>query len=105
MREQKKSILVTKYESFKMESHENIDKMYCRFNDLIKDQKVLEKDYSLGEKNRKILNALIKDWESKVTAIEKAKDLNILSIESLINSLISYELKLKSKVQEEKDKS
>ncbi|XP_071924835.1 uncharacterized protein [Coffea arabica] len=37
VREQKKSILVTKYESFKMEPHENIDKMYCRFNDLIKD--------------------------------------------------------------------
>ncbi|XP_071903977.1 uncharacterized protein [Coffea arabica] len=86
-----------------MEPHENIDKMYCRFNDLIKDLEVLEKDYSLGEKNRKILNALSKDWESKVTSIEEAKDLNTLSIESLINSLTSYELKLKSKVQEEED--
>lgn len=53
VREQKKSILVTKYESFKMEPHENIDKMYCRFNDFIKDLKVLEKEYSLGEKNKK----------------------------------------------------
>ena len=61
-RKQKKFILVTKYESFKMEPHENIDKMYCRFNDLIKDLEVLEKEYSLGEKNRKILNALSKDW-------------------------------------------
>ena len=51
VREQKKSILVTKYESFTMEPHENVDKMYCRFNDLIKDLEVLEKEYSLGEKN------------------------------------------------------
>nr|XP_027090322.1 muscle M-line assembly protein unc-89-like [Coffea arabica] len=86
-----------------MESHENIDKMYYIFNDLIKDLEVLEKNYSLGEKNRKILNALSKDWENKVTAIEEAKDLNILPIESLINSLTTYELKLKSKVQEEED--
>ena len=53
------------------------------------------------EKNRKILNALPKDWESKVTAIEEAKDLSSTPIESLINSLISYELKLKSKILEE----
>ena len=38
-----------------------------------------------------------------MTVIEKAKDLNTMSIEFLINSLISYELKLKSKVQEEED--
>ena len=82
---------------------EDIDKMYCRFNNLIKDLEVLGKEYSLGEKNRKILNALNKDWESKMTAIEEAKDLNSMSIESLINSLTSYELKLKTKVQEEED--
>ena len=56
-----------------MEPHENIDKMYCRFNDLIKDLEVLEKKYSLGEKNRKILNTLYKDWKSKMTVIEEAK--------------------------------
>ena len=86
VREQKKSILVTKYESFKMESHENIDQMYCKFNDLIKDLEVLEKEYTLGEKNRKILNVLSNDWKSKVTAIEEAKDLNFMPIESLIIS-------------------
>ena len=103
VREQKKSILVSKYESFKMESHENIDKMYCRFNDFIKDLEVLKKEYSLGEKNKKILNILSKDWESKVTAIEEVKDLNSMPIESLINSLKFYELKLKTKVQEEEN--
>ena len=86
-----------------MEPHENIDKMYCRFNDLIKNLEVLKKQYFLGKKNRKILNVLYKNWESKVTAIEEAKDLNSMPIESLINSLKSYELKFKTKVQEEED--
>lgn len=86
-----------------MEPHENIYIMYCHFNDIIKDLKILGKGYSLDEKNRKILNALSKDWENKVMAIEEAKDLNSMSIESLVNSLSSFELKLKSKVQEKEE--
>ena len=58
-----------------MEPHKDIDKMYCKFNNLIKNLEILKRKYFLGEKNRKILNALSKDWESKVTAIEEAKDL------------------------------
>ena len=38
-----------------------------------------------------------------MTAIEESKYLNSIPIKSLINSLTSYELKLKSKVQEEED--
>ena len=57
----------------------------------------------MGEKNRKILNALSKDWESKVTAIEEVKNLNFMSIESLINSLTFYELNLECKVQVEEN--
>ncbi|KAL3507226.1 hypothetical protein ACH5RR_032608 [Cinchona calisaya] len=86
-----------------MEPHENIDKIYCRFNDIIKDFETLGKEYSLGEKNRKILNALSKEWEAKTIAIEEAKNLNSMPIESLINSLTSYELKLKAKVVDDEE--
>ena len=80
-----------------MRPHENVDKIYCRFSDIIKDLELLGKEYILNEKNRKILNVLSKDWESKVMAIEEVKDLNSISIEFLINSLTSYEQKLESK--------
>ncbi|KAL3534610.1 hypothetical protein ACH5RR_003071 [Cinchona calisaya] len=86
-----------------MESQENIDKMYCRFNDIIKNLETLGKEYSLGEKNRKILNSLSKEWDAKTIAIEEAKNLNLMSIESLINSLTSYELKLKTKVVDDEE--
>ena len=46
---------------------------------------------------------MFKDWESKVTAIEEAKDLNSMPIESLINSQTSYELKLMTKEHEDED--
>ncbi|KAL3529338.1 hypothetical protein ACH5RR_008660 [Cinchona calisaya] len=83
--------------------HENIDKMYCRLNDIIKDLEALGKEYSLGEKNRKILNALSKEWEAKRIAIKEAKDLNSMPIESLINSLTFYEFKLKAKVVDDEE--
>ena len=42
----------------KMEPHENIDKMFCRFIDIVKDLELLGKKYILDEKNRNILNGL-----------------------------------------------
>ena len=36
IRKPKKSLLVVKYEFFKMEPNENVDKMYCKFSDIIK---------------------------------------------------------------------
>ena len=61
MKEQKKSLLVTKYETFTMSPNESIDVVFCRFNDIIKDLEALDKSYTLCEKNKKILNALPKE--------------------------------------------
>ena len=103
MKEQKKSLLVTKYETFVMFQNETIDSMFCRFNDIIKDLEALDKSYTLGEKNKKILNAIPKEWENKCTAIKKAKDLGTLPLEALLNSLISFELKMKGKAKVEEE--
>ena len=86
-----------------MEAHENIDKMYCKFNDIIKDLELLRKKYSLDEKNRKILNILSKEQETKVNAMKEAKNLNSISIDSLVSTLTTYELKIKSNVQDEEE--
>ena len=43
MKEQKKSLLVTKYETFIMLPGESVDSMFCRFNDIIKDLEALDK--------------------------------------------------------------
>lgn len=76
--------LVTKHESFRMEPHEDINKMYCRFNEIIKDLETLGIEYSLGEKNRQILNALPKEWETnKIIGIEEVKNLNSMLLNLL----------------------
>lgn len=72
--------------------------MYYRFKDITKDLEALDKQYSLGEKNIKVLNILPREWETKDTNIEEAKNLNTILIESIVNSPTTYELKLKSKV-------
>ena len=43
---------------------------------------------------RKILRSLSKAWHLKVTAIKKAKDLNVLSLNALIGSLNTHEIEL-----------
>ncbi|KAL7253026.1 hypothetical protein ACSBR1_007531 [Camellia fascicularis] len=45
---------------------------------------------------RKILRCLPKNWESKVTAIEKAKDLNTLGLDELLESLMTHEILMKT---------
>ena len=54
----------------------------------------LGKTYTEVEKVMKILRSLPKKWETKVRAIQEAKDLTKLSLEELIGSLMTYEIEL-----------
>ncbi|KAH9768937.1 Integrase catalytic domain-containing protein [Citrus sinensis] len=66
----------------------------------------LEKTFSNSEQVKKSIRSLPKEWRQKRTAIEEAKYLNILLIDDLIGSLISYEEDLAAKKgHEEKKKS
>ncbi|KAH9658634.1 hypothetical protein KPL70_023569 [Citrus sinensis] len=66
----------------------------------------LGKTFSNSEKVKKIITSLPKEWRPKRTAIEETKDLNVLPIDDLIGSLISYEEDLVAeKGHEEKKKN
>ena len=52
------------------------------------------------DKVSKILRCLPPKWNSKTEAIEKAKNLKELSLEELIGSLMTYEMKI---VRQEKE--
>lgn len=83
IKEHEKYLLAIKYESFRTEPHEDIDKIYYRFSDIIKDLETLGKIYSPLEKNRQNLNALPKEQETKVMAIEEAKNFNLCLLNHL----------------------
>ncbi|MQM19803.1 hypothetical protein Taro_052815, partial [Colocasia esculenta] len=87
-------ILVTQYERFQMQSGESITQMYSRFTDITKRLAGLGKIYQMGDMVRKILRSLLASWTPKVTAIEDANDLKIMSLEKLIGSLMAHEIKM-----------
>ena len=93
-------MLVHQYEIFKMLKHENIDEMTARFMHIINQLKALGKRYTNGKIVRKILRSLSKAWHPKVTAIQEAKDLNVLSLDALIGSLKTNEIELNEVAKE-----
>ena len=89
-----------------MEQNESVYSMYTRFTDILNTLGALGKTFSNSEKVKKIIRSLPKEWRPKRTAIEEAKDLNILPIDDLIGSLISYEEDMAAeRGNEEKKKS
>ncbi|KAH9697863.1 hypothetical protein KPL71_023789 [Citrus sinensis] len=91
VKESKISRYTRQYELFQMEQNESVYSMYTRFTDIVNTLGAIGKTFSNSEKVKKIIRSLPKEWRPKQTAIEEAKNLNILPIDDLIGSLISYE--------------
>ncbi|XP_070042488.1 uncharacterized protein [Nicotiana tomentosiformis] len=95
VKQSKIDMLTTEYELFRMKDNESIQDVHTRFTSIINEL------HSLGEiipKNklvRKILSVLPSSWESKVSAITEAKDLQKLTIDELIGNLKTYQMKKK----------
>ncbi|GAV74114.1 UBN2 domain-containing protein [Cephalotus follicularis] len=105
VKEAKISRLVHDYEMFTMNENEDIKSTFSRFTNIINALQALDKTYSNSEMVRKILRYLPKSWMPKVTAIEEAKNLNILPLEDLLGSLMTHELSVQKKDDdEEKEK-
>ncbi|WJZ85633.1 hypothetical protein VitviT2T_005156 [Vitis vinifera] len=68
--------------------------MFSRFLVIVNKLEALGKTFTEVEKVMKILRSLPRKWETKVTAIQEAKDLTKLSLEELIGSLMTYEIEL-----------
>ncbi|KAH1047233.1 hypothetical protein J1N35_038017 [Gossypium stocksii] len=68
--------------------------MSDRFTHIINGFKALKKIYPNKKMVKKMLNSLLTTWEAKVTSIEESKDFNSLSLDKLIDSLLTYEMKI-----------
>ncbi|GAV70627.1 UBN2 domain-containing protein [Cephalotus follicularis] len=101
VKEAKISILVHEYEMFTMNENEDIKSMFSRFTNIINALQALDKTYSNSEMVRKILRCLPRSWMPKVTAIEEAKNLNVLPLEDLLGSLMTHELSMQKKDDDE----
>ena len=89
--------------------NESIINMFTRMKTIINNVDALGRTYINVDTVIKILRSLPKTWEANVMAIREAKDLTKLSLEELIESLMTHEItmekqELKEKAKEEFDK-
>ena len=78
-----------------MKNNESISEMYARLTVITNGLKSLGKTYFEYELIRKILRSLTSVWHIKATVIEEFKNLSSTTVDELIGSLMTYELKLK----------
>ena len=97
-------MLVHEYELFKMKNYESISEMFTRLTNIINDLKSLWKLCTNAENLKNILRSSPKNWEAKVTAIQEAKDLKMLSLDELMGSLMTHEVTMRNHQEETKPK-
>src|SRR3954462_827116 len=105
VKETKALALIQKYEAFKMEDDEDIEKMFSRFQTLTAGLRVLDKGYTKVDHVKKIIRSLPRRWGPMVTAFKIAKNLNEVSLEELISALRSHEIELDANEPQKKGKS
>src|SRR4051812_17022747 len=105
VKETKALALIQEYEAFKMEDDEDIEKVFSRFQTLTAGLRVLDKGYTKANHVKKIIKSLPRRWGPMVTAFKIAKNLNDVSLEELINALISHEIELDANEPQKKGKS
>ncbi|KAL4387995.1 hypothetical protein GQ457_09G018890 [Hibiscus cannabinus] len=77
-------LLNLSYENFKMESDEEITMMFDRFSVIVNGLKGLGEVIPKEKLVRKLIYSLPESWDSKRTAIIKAKDLKTLRLDALM---------------------
>ncbi|KAH1063995.1 hypothetical protein J1N35_028982 [Gossypium stocksii] len=77
-----------------------INEMSECFINIMNGHKALKKTYSNKEMVKKMLNRILKSWKARVTTIEESKDLDILSLNKLIGSLLTYKQNINHSAQE-----
>ncbi|MQL87952.1 hypothetical protein Taro_020493 [Colocasia esculenta] len=95
VKETKANILVYEYEMFKMSQMETISNIFARLCNITNGLKALGKKYIDSEIVRKVLRSLPPVWHTKAIVIEDFKNLSTLTVEELIESLMTYEINLK----------
>ena len=105
VRSKKVQLHMYEYEFFKMKRQKSIMEMTNRLNALLTTLKKLRKNLSKEEVNNKILRILPKkDWESRVTSIEKVQDFGTLSTDALIRKILTHKLTIKQRGEEQEEK-
>ena len=84
----------SQFEMLKMNKDENIDAYMLRVNEVVNAIRGLGEEIKEPALVKKILRSLPPRFDSKVSAIEEAKDLNVFNMDELQGSLTAYEMRI-----------
>ena len=101
VKQTKISMLKNQLQLFRMNANESISDMYSRLQDITHPLMQLGESISEFDIVSKILNSLNNEWERKALAIEEANDLSKLKVKELIDNLMSYEVSLMARKQQD----
>ncbi|XP_077237283.1 uncharacterized protein LOC143878955 [Tasmannia lanceolata] len=104
VKKSKVSLLVSDLEAFKMNENESISEMY-RFTNNVNELEGLGKTYANLELVTRLLRCLPFSWDSKVTVIEESKNLDNVKLDELVGSLITHEMKMKRRKNQQPEAS
>ena len=97
--------LTHEYELFRMNQNETIQDMQKRFTHIVNHLASLGRIFPNEDLINKVLRCLSREWQPKVIAITKSRDLSIMSLATLFGKLQEHEMKLQRLNQhEENDK-
>src|SRR4051812_6954098 len=83
-------ILTTKFENLKMKEDETNYEFYMNVREISNNSAALGEKMTKEKLVRKILRSLPKRFDTKVTAIEEAQDINNMKLDKLIGSLQTF---------------
>jgi uncharacterized lipoprotein YehR (DUF1307 family) len=83
-----------KFEQLKMNEDERVSKYFLRVEDLVNSMKGLGEKIEDAFLVQKILRSLPNRFNPKVSAIEELNDLKNMSIDQLLRSLTTYEMRI-----------
>jgi len=82
------------FESLKMNEDENIEAYMLRVNEMINAIRGLREKIEDSVIVKKVLHSLPQRFDSKVSTIEEAKDLNTFNMDEMHGSLTTYEMRI-----------
>ena len=96
-------LLHSQYENFYILDNEGIDDMLTRFTKITNALSSLGDNIDNDQKIRKVIRALLKSWEVKVTTLKELNDREEMDFPGFIGNLKTHEMEMK--VREEKEAS
>ncbi|KAL8155163.1 hypothetical protein AgCh_000526 [Apium graveolens] len=97
IKKNRRTVLTQEYEHFDSRDNESLFKIYERFQKLLNDLSLVNKEYDLEDSNLKFLLALPENWDFKVTSIRDNYQLYITPLDEIYGVLKTYELEMEQR--------